>query len=279
MNLILGASGRVGRALRSMYGEQEVIAPGRAVYQDWWRPNSVTTITRYLEAQARRIDTIFVAAGIIDPAASAVDHERINAQLPQQVIRAAAPLGIRVVTFGTVMETVLRSIPSAGYVASKAALGAFVERHAQAGTRVMHLRIHTLYGGGPPAAFMFAGQMLTALQTRTPFLMSPGTQLREYHHIDDEKPAIAEFVASNAVGIVELNHGDAVSLAEIAQSTFAIFGATDLLRIGALPLPTNEKPGVRFARSPLLASHDFRDVRVAMADYLAAQLSGPKAVA
>lgn len=279
MNLILGASGRLGRALSSQYDAQGVIAPPRAVYQEWWRADSLPAITHYLELQPHRVDIIFIAAGIIDPAASAAEHERVNTQLPQQVIRAAMPLGIRVVTFGTVMETVMRSIPSAGYVASKAALGAFVERQAQAGARALHLRIHTLYGGGQPASFMFAGQMLTALQMRTPFRMSPGTQLREYHHIDDERPAIATLVGEHAAGIVELNHGGGVPLAEIARSTFARFGATDLLRIGALPFPANERPGVRFARSASLANHTFRDVRVAMAEDLAAYLSGPKAVA
>jgi nucleoside-diphosphate-sugar epimerase len=271
MKLVLGARGRLGTALCSQFEPEGVIAPDRSVYETWWQPGSEAAITRYLHMHRSSIDAIFVAAGIIDPSAPLADHERVNWLLPQQVIRAAEPLGIRVITFGTVMEMLAHHNPSR-YVASKIALVDFIEQRARAGSRVLHLRVHTLYGGGPPAEFMFAGQMLRALRTHQPFLMSPGVQLREYHHLDDEGPAIAAIEASGACGVVELNHGDSVSLAELAQSTFRLLGETHLLRIGALPMPANEKLGVRFARPALLAGHVFRDVRLAMADYLRAHL-------
>ncbi|MGJ7508098.1 NAD-dependent epimerase/dehydratase family protein [Variovorax sp. GT1P44] len=277
MKLLLGAKGRLGGALSSQFAMPGVQSPDRSVYQDWWRPDAVPEITRYVEEHGKNVDAVFVAAGVIDPAASAADHERVNFLLPQQVILAMAPLGIRVVTFGTVMEAVTNRLPSSGYVASKVALAEFVERQVQKNSLAMHLRIHTLYGGGLPASFMFTGQMLHALRNRTQFRMSPGTQLREYHHIDDEGPAVAALAGSDARGIVELNHGDAVSLAEIAESTFRILGAPELLQVGALPMPENERVGIRFSRTPLLEGHVFRDVRINMADYLSRLLREPKA--
>jgi nucleoside-diphosphate-sugar epimerase len=271
MKLVLGAKGRLGSALCSQFAIEGVIAPDRSVYETWWQPGSEAAITQYLQTQGSSVDAIFVAAGIIDPSAPAADHERVNCLLPQRVIRAAEPLGIRVTTFGTVMEVLADHNPSR-YVASKIALSNLVEQWARAGASVMHLRIHTLYGGRPPAEFMFTGQMLCALRTHQPFLMSPGLQLREYHHLDDEGPAIAALEASGTRGVVELNHGDSVPLAEIAESTFRLLGAAHLLRIGALPMPANEKLGVRFTRPALLTGHVFRDVRLAMADYLRAHL-------
>lgn len=272
MKLVLGASGRLGTGLCTELAARGVLAPSRSAYQNWWRPDAVPEITRYLSEQGSCIEVVFVAAGIIDPAASAADHERVNYLLPQQVIRAASLLGIRVITFGTMLETISTNIPVGGYVASKAALARVVEELAREGRQALHLRIHTLYGGGPPDPFMFTGQMLTALRKRQPFLMSPGTQLREYHHIDDEAPAVVTLAESGACGVVELNHGDPISLAEIAQGTFRALGASDLLKIGALPAPAHEKLGLRFPRPPLLAGHFFRDARVAMVDYIKSYL-------
>jgi nucleoside-diphosphate-sugar epimerase len=271
MKLVLGAKGRLGTSLCSQFAAEGVIAPDRSVYETWWQRGSEAVITKYLQMHCSSVDAIFVTAGIIDPLAPATDHERVNCLLPQQVVQAAEPLGIRVITFGTVMETLAHNNPSR-YVASKVALANFVEQRARAGSGVMHVRIHTLYGGRPPAEFMFAGQMLRALRTQQPFLMSPGLQLREYHHLDDEGPAIAALEASDACGVIELNHGNSVPLAEIAESTFRLLGATHLLRIGALPMPVGENLGVRFTRPALLAGHVFRDVRLAMADYLRAHL-------
>lgn len=149
MKLVLGARGRLGTGLCAELAADGLLAPDRSVYQDWWRPTAVSEITRYLDVQGPRVDAVFVATGVIDPNATAVAHERVNYLLPQQVIRAAAPLGIRVITFGTIMEAISSSIPSAGYVASKVALAEFVERQqTQARGHALHLRIHTLYGGG-----------------------------------------------------------------------------------------------------------------------------------
>lgn len=276
MKLVLGANGRLGTALTARLGSVAV-RPERNIYESWWRADSVPAVTRYLKEQDQPIDTIFVAAGIIDPSESATQHERVNQLIPQQVIRAAVPMGIRVVTFGTMMEILSSASPASTYVASKVELARFVSQQARLSDSALHLRIHTLYGGGPPDPFMFTGQMLTALRKREPFLMSPGTQLREYHHVIDEVDAIISLAESTARGVVDLNHGDAISLAELAQTTFRAFDAGELLRIGSLSAPTNERLGLRFERTPELAGQSFRDVRRAMVEYLAGFLPHPGA--
>lgn len=272
MKLVLGARGRLGRALCAEFGDAELLMPDRQIYERWWHPDAVDDITRFLDEQHSPIDTIFVAAGIIDPTSPALAHDRVNHLLPRQVIRGAVRRGIRVITFGTILETISATIPSGGYIASKVALARFVQEHAQENGNALHLRIHTLYGGGAPDPFMFTGQMLAALQKREAFPMSPGTQLREYHHIDDEAPAVATLSQTDLRGIIDLNHGNAIRLAELAQSTFKAFNASDLLMIGALPAPANERIGVGFERAPALRHHRFRDVRTGMVDYLRSYL-------
>jgi nucleoside-diphosphate-sugar epimerase len=275
MKLILGAKGRLGQALCSALGADEFVAPAREVYAPWWQAGMTASIGRYLDIQAPAIDTIFIAAGLIDPQVPALEHHRVNLLMPQHVIEAAMPRGIRVLTLGTMMEVLSKEIPAEGYVASKAALAAHVGLIAEAHANVLHVRIHTLYGGGMPSPFMFAGQMLNALTRREPFAMSPGTQLREYHHVDDEAAALCMLAASKLAGVVDLNHGDAISLAELARTTFAAFGCTHLLEIGALPAPDNEHPSSPQIPTPGLPTRMFRDVRSAMIDYLEGCLSTP----
>lgn len=268
MKLVLGARGRLGTALCNGLPDAAVLAPVRATYEDWWREDASASIRDYLLTQHEAVDTIFVAAGVLDPKASAEAHHRVNFLLPTQVMRAAASLGIRVLSFGSMMEALVHERPAAGYTASKMALGEQVAAWAREGRHVLHVRLHTLYGGGPPSPFMFAGQMLDALRHRTPFRMSPGTQLREYHHLDDEVPAILWLAASTLDGLVQLDHGDPVSLAELARSTFAAFDALPLLQVGALPAPIHETPGTCAPRLAQLASYPFRDAREALAPSL-----------
>lgn len=272
MKIVLGARGRLGSALMAEFNGQRVLAPDRRVYEDWWEADAVPKIRNYLLGQAEGVEMILIAAGVIDPAASPLEHDRVNRLLPQQVILAAASLNIRVITFGTMMEAIALDMGRTGYVASKAALARFVEEQSRTHGYSLHLRVHTLYGGGPPDPFMFTGQMLTALREGTPFLMSPGAQLREYHHVEDEARAIAILARSRTHGVAQIDHGDPISLAELAQTTFRALGRVDLLRIGALPQPSHENPDLRFERMPALRDHSFRDVRIAMPSYLADHL-------
>ncbi|QNK75208.1 NAD-dependent epimerase/dehydratase family protein [Variovorax sp. PAMC28562] len=268
MNLVLGATGRLGSALCGALASFGVLAPSRQVYSDWWRADASATIREYLRKQSPRIAVIHIAAGIIDPSASGEAHGRINLEMPLRILDAASSLGIRVITFGTVLETLGNIEVGTGYVASKAALGREVTARSQHGVDALHIRLHTLYGGDAPTPFMFLGQMLSALRAAQPFEMSSGTQLREYHHVDDEGPAIRTLAAAPVKGCLLLSHGDPLTLAELAQHCFQRFGHSSLLRIGAVPAPLRDNFATRFARTPQLERHSFRDARAAVPEYL-----------
>lgn len=266
MKLVLGARGRLGKALCRACDADALVTPERDTYARWWESASTGAIGAFLAAE--RIDTVLVAAGITDPAADVRAHERVNFELPRQVLAASAPLGIRVLTFGSIMEVLGTADAASPYVRSKRRLAACVQAHADAGARVLHLRIHTLYGGGRPSPFMFTGQMLEALRRRAPFQMSPGTQLREYHHVDDDAAAIVSLAFTAARGTLDLNHGDALPLADLARSVFDALDASSLLRIGALPAPSYERTDLRFARTAGLDAHAFRDASLAVPEDL-----------
>ena len=151
-------------------------------------------VARYLDELVGLPGVVYVASGIIDPSRARDEHEKVNYLLPRNVVEGATKLGYRVLTFGTVMETLVGEASNNAYYSSKLELGKFVEQFSAAASSVLHVRIHTLFGGGVPAAFTFLGQMLRALAEQVEFKMSPGEQLRGYHHLDDEVRAIFHLV-------------------------------------------------------------------------------------
>jgi nucleoside-diphosphate-sugar epimerase len=270
MNLVLGASGRLGKSLVKTL---DAVPVDRSVYRDWWRADSEPQIAAYLDGSAR-VGTVFVAAGVIGASHVPELYERINFWLPRNLIAAASRTRWRVVTFGTVMETVVGEDVSDPYVASKIRLGRFVSSRQVLHEQVAHIRLHTLYGGGPPNAFMFLGQMFEAIRHGHAFKMSPGTQLREYHHVDDDAFATRCLVSEPLTGPIELSHGEPITLAMLACEVFKQLGCSHLLEIGALPAPRSDNYSRAFERTPALKKMVFRQTIPGVTDFLRSCLSG-----
>lgn len=268
MNLVIGARGRLGRAIASALPSASLVLPEREVYSDWWRKDHSRAIADYFEPYRETAGTIYIAAGLINPQFPAEEHYRVNYLLPKHIIEAAAPLGLQVITFGTVMEKVVRPAAANPYIAAKQQLARFVEEYATAGHATLHIRIHTLYGGPPPTRFMFLGQILDAIQAQGEFKMTPGLQLREYHHLDDEVTALRRLASLKLTGSLDLSHGAPLPLKDLATHIFHAFGCADLLKIGALPEPINDNYGIIFERTPQLGDMAFRPTLPAIVAYL-----------
>lgn len=269
MIFVIGGRGRLGGAIHALYQDHEAVSLRREIYQDWWRDNSPAAISRFFEPYVESNPIVFVTAGVLDPKLTAEEHLRVNYLLPKHIIEGAIPVGARVVTFGTIMERIITGDRNP-YVRSKAALGAYVSDMTAGNDRVAHLRVHTLYGAGAPSPFMFLGQIYQALTDNAVFEMSPGNQLREYHHLDDEVRAIRAVVDAKVHGVFDISHGEPVSLKELARHVFSSFNAEPLLRIGALPEPREENYTAVFERPELLKNVRFRPTLPAVVDYLAA---------
>ncbi|MET3442076.1 nucleoside-diphosphate-sugar epimerase [Variovorax paradoxus] len=270
MIYLVGGRGRVGQAITASRPASEVTLLERDRYQDWWRPGSAKDVAQFFKG-APAGSVVVVAAGLLDPALPHQLLRRVNVDLPLQVLEGATDAGLRVITLGTVMEQ-LTSHPNV-YVASKSELGLQVARRAGAGDPVLHLQIHTLYGGGPPAPFMFLGQMCHAIHRGIPFEMSPGRQLREYHHVDDDVSALHALIAAGVVGIAPVSHGEPSTLADLASAVFKAVGRMDLLRIGARPEPPDDNYATVLARPAVLAGISFRPAQAGVAEYVKSQLS------
>lgn len=257
MIFLIGGRGRLGQAIAAEYSAEGLVSLPRPVYENWWRGDAADAVSRYFEGKADEGSVVFVASGLLDPSLPPEELWRINLQLPRNVVEGVARLGVRTVTFGTVMEGLVKA--KNPYIRSKAALGEYMAGVAAATGAALHLRVHTLYGGEGPSPFMFLGQMLDAIRSNRPFMMTAGRQLREYHHLEDEAGAIRKIVDAGATGVVDVSHGQAVRLREIAESVFGACGKMQLARFGALSEPPEENYGRTFERPGVLDDVAFRD--------------------
>ena len=266
MIFVVGARGRLGRAICSGHAESNPVQLARGIYENWWQPQSRGEISRYFEPWKKTGSIIFVASGILDPHLPGEVHEQVNYQLPRNIIEAVASIGFQVVTFGTVMEQLLTT--QNPYIHSKALLGNYVMGLPAKESRVLHLRIHTLYGAGSPSPFMFLGQVLAALATRSDFAMTRGNQLREYHHVDDDVRAARLLLQSGLNGVADISHGKPVKLADLATHIFRKLGHEQCLKLGALPEPPEENYKTIFNRPAVLNELNFRETLPAVTQYL-----------
>lgn len=267
---LIGGRGRLGQAIAREYADSDVIMPDRAIYEAWSKEGAEREIARYFERQAGE-SLVFVTSGLLDPRLPAESLQGVNFRLPKNLIAAVAPLGMRVVTFGTVMETFTGT--QNAYVESKRSLSEYVNTSGRTGRGALHLQIHTLYGLGAPTPFMFLGQILDAIRRSAPFPMTSGRQLREYHHLEDEARAIRWLAESAAHGTVALSHGNSLPLRDIAVAVFEGLEKSELLRVGAIADPVEENFERAFEPVVLPAAIKFREALPAIVAYMKSCLS------
>jgi nucleoside-diphosphate-sugar epimerase len=269
---IIGGRGRLGQALACEYADAgaDVVILDREIYQDWAGDGADRAIARHFERDRQSSNSLlFVTSGLLDPRLPRESLLAVNYWLPRNVLSAVLPLGMQVVTFGTVME----AMPDAAnaYIDSKRRLGEYVNSVCDHGAAT-HLQIHTLYGTGNPTPFMFLGQILTALRLNEIFRMTSGRQLREYHHVADDARAIRWLVESASTGTIALSHGAPVTLRQIADTVFEAFGKGELLRAGALPDPEQENYERIFEPLSFPAEVKFRESLPAIVEYMKSNL-------
>lgn len=263
---LVGARGRLGQAIAQEYADSEIVTLDRSIYEEWSQPGASGKVFRYFENRSNEGATVFVASGLLDPKLPHEDLLRVNYHLPKNLIDGATELGIKIITFGTVMEGLLQS--KNAYIQTKTALGEYVSTVAGAGRSAIHLQLHTLFGVGLPSPFMFLGQMHTAIKFNVPFKMTSGRQLREYHHLADEAKAISQIAKAASPGVFNVSHGEPLNLRVIAEAVFKAFGKSGLLRVGALVEPPEENYEKCLHPTAILQRGSFRDSLPAIVKYM-----------
>ena len=241
---LIGAKGRLGQAIAAEYSDTEIVTLERSIYQEWSAPHAADKVAQYFDSPANKTATVFVAAGLLDPNLPTDELMQVNYHLPKNIIDGASKLGIKVITFGTVMEGLLKT--QNAYIQSKTRLSEYVKSVASDDQLAIHLQMHTLYGLAEPSSFMFLGHMLSSIRHDKPFKMTSGKQLREYHHLTDEAKAIRLLATYAMPGVSDISHGKPITLKAIAENVFQALGKSDLLDISALPDPSEAFSYMRF---------------------------------
>jgi nucleoside-diphosphate-sugar epimerase len=257
--VLFGASGQIGQALARTLALAtdcfKVIPIGWAEVLQGACVDPKTFLRSVIgPGDSRKLDVVF-ANGVTDPRSSLADLMLSNYEFPKKIVESAMCIrGVRCLTLGTVFERFPEFLQTNSYSRSKAELASWLTQVASQSEfrhRVLHVRLHTVYGG-PPKPFMFLGQMAGALRSGTEFSMSSGEQLREYHHTDDIGGCLRNLLHDEwefGPPILEINSGEPVRLADLANAVFSAHGKTHQLKIGAIKTPQGENLELIFPRS------------------------------
>lgn len=225
---------------------------------------------------------VFFLGGLTDPKLSRDSLIEANYRFPVDHIRGISQAGerdrFRFFTVGTIHETFESIVQTNPYVASKHQLA--TELLSQ-NLDHFHLRLHTAYGGDcAPPNHLFLGQVWRSISTVTPFEMSSGRAIREYHHVDDLTAAFEAIRMRSGSArdshsrVFNLNHGQSVSLREIATGIFGSLGCESLLKIGAIPDRAGDNWDSHFEPSPEAIYPGARATIPAIIEYFRELLQG-----
>lgn len=259
--ILFGSSGQIGRAFKRLaLSDHRIKVKIVPIFWSELVDNNILNSQKSLldfilkkSSSRNSIDFIF-ANGIINPQE---DPKRImfsNFEFPKKVIQATQHLlGTRYLTIGSIFENFEHTSTNNIYIRSKLELSRWmmnISKKPGNDKRFLHVRLHTLYGD-KPKPFMFLGQIAHSLKMQSDFCMTSGDQLREYHHVDDISGSFLNILCKdwNFSPIVQVNSGEPVRLADLANAIFEFYGKTNLLKIGTLPSPKGENINNIFPRS------------------------------
>jgi nucleoside-diphosphate-sugar epimerase len=128
------------------------------------------------------------------------------------------------------------------------------------------LRLFSVFGAGEAPHRLFPS-LLSSLLSEHAVLLSPGTQVRDFMHVDDACSAIHAMLRAlisrpTVAGIYNLSTGTGTTVAAFARELAAVVGAdATLLQFGALPFRADDLPWVVGAPDKLERTIGWRNPR------------------
>ena len=110
---------------------------------------------------------------------------------------------------------------------------------AETGVSVAWARLFSIYGPGEQDGRLVPS-VLTALRAGDPALVSEGTQVRDFLHVDDAARALLALLDGPAIGAVNVASGVGVPVKEVVATLADLEGRADLVRYGVRPAPVAE---------------------------------------
>jgi nucleoside-diphosphate-sugar epimerase len=265
--LLVGRRGNLSLSIQKHFADEEILVIGSEIASDWCEEDGLVRIGRDTKRLGIDPTMIVNAAGLVNPRTNSMQLRNVNYILPRNLQLYSRDQNIKLVTFGTILENFIDVAYSNNYLSSKREFFEHLQKWPVEDANFLHLQIHTWYGVPKPHPHMFLSQLLYSIMYKGDFAMTSGEQVREYHHIDDDMGALRFLLDSQTNGIVQLSHGESMSLKEMAALILENYSMKDLLQIGKLETPVNEKFNYTYKRNTLLSSISFRDSVSGITDY------------
>lgn len=273
LHVILGSTGLVGSAWKRY--QPNSIFVERPSIENWFSNQPEVSIAEFFETlpKNREIEIHF-CFGNTNSVEKLSLLMQINCCWPLLIARQALIRNFRVVTYGSALETFgIRN----NYFDSKRAFAIGLAR-LEAKNLWTNVSLHTLYSDSRPHPHMFLGQMYSAIKDRTPFNMTSGKQLREFHHVDDDIQIIDNALRLNFSKHLEISHGKPLTLIQVAENLFDSFSLPGLLRRNMYPDNPNDNYTKIFSTNPVQDTIIHRDPLTSLQSIFARMLRQEKVI-
>lgn len=143
-------------------------------------------------------------------------------------------------TDGPCVESSTPTAPSTLYGTAKLATAQLLTAGADAlGIAVAECRLFQPYGPTEHPDRLVPS-IIRSLLAGKEKRCTDGRQARDFIHVDDVGRALAAVALSNVSGPVNIGTGQATTVATVARTLERLVGASDLLRLGAIPRPPTD---------------------------------------
>lgn len=127
------------------------------------------------------------------------------------------------------------TLPGSLYAASKLGLFGVLEKYAAlASMTFAWARLFYQYGPGEPEGRLVPHLLRSLLRGETAEV-TPGEQVRDFLHVDDVASAICAIARGDLAGAVNIGSGVPVAVRDLVTTLGRLCGASDRVRLGALP--------------------------------------------
>lgn len=274
--MVIGSNGLVSTAIQQHYIDQDMVVVGSQIAKSWAVSDAESRIREFVNSLPIRPSKIINCAGLTDPKLPKQLHVDVNFELPKNLLNFSEVEEIDLITFGSVMENNPELCLQNPYLRAKEMFFSYIDDKIKTNSKLLHLQLHTLYGGIKPHSHMFLGQMFAAIEKDAEFKMTDGLQLREYHHIDDDIQALSRIIDTKSYGVIEISHNEKLTLRSIAEFVFTEFNITSKLKLGELPNPSIELYTSGINLDSDVREEGFRSTLPGITDYFRELLGKPK---
>lgn len=242
----------------------------RRIYTNWYHDRDISGIESYFNSIKSENIEVYLCFGATNSKISKEELIFANYELPLFIIDSVKKFSNKIVTFGTIQELLNTNLNN--YTQSKYKFFNEIEARNWLDRKLLHVRLHTIYGGKELKPATFVGQIIEHISNLSIFKMSSGEQIREYHHINDTVQILDRILEMNLQGPIEISHGKPFKLSLMASHIFEKLNLSNLLLINENERIVGENYNKVFETNQITKNYNFIDPLKGIFSYVKQQL-------